>query len=322
MSEILPSEILPKDLWSSVTPIPDLDAKIFAELKSKDNIFRNNILIDNYPEYKDLYSYTEESDTYLQRAYYATVMAGEEGLALVKEHGLQRAGEIIYAASRGDGTHPNLGKREYWLSPPSPHAPFSAKYDCMGFNNLCTLSELRKASGAKSKMLPKSFYSSVTPIPDLDAKILAALEGKDYADTIFSKSWERYDAARIAPNYAYLRRAYYATVMAGEEGFRLAEQYGLEEAGQRIYAASRGDGTHPNLGEREYWHPFLVNWEFNYSDTRAELRQATGAKSFFEQAKEALAKLRKPEAKDDLKASVDKPTEGTSKHLRMKWNNG
>jgi hypothetical protein len=183
MSENLPSEILPKDLWSSVTPIPDLDAKIFAELKSKNNVFRINILIDNYPEYKDLYSYTEESDTYLQRAYYAVVMAGEEGLALTKEHGLQRAGEIIYAASRGDGTH-------------------------------------------------------------------------------------------------------------------------------------------PNLGEREYWHPFLVNWEFNYSDTRAELRQATGAKSFFEQAKEALAKLRKPEAKDDLKASVDKPTEGTSKHLRMKWNNG
>jgi hypothetical protein len=162
----------------------------------------------------------------------------------------------------------------------------------------------------------KALYSSVTPIPDLGAKILAELKLKE---NVFTKADHRLlDRSFNSSDSEYDMHAYYAVFMAGEEGNFLYKKYGLKMAAALIYASSRGDGTYPSRNMEDYIYHGSSNWEFWFgrSDTMkeiykfAEVKTHTenlkiGVKSFFEQAKEAFAKLRKPETKDESKVFVE-----------------
>jgi hypothetical protein len=88
-----------------------------------------------------------------------------------------------------------------------------------------------------SHPLSKELYQNVTPIPDLDTKILNAVISGD--GSLDMRRWHSCETAHC--------RAGWAIHFLGEEGHALEEKHGSEAAGALIYAASRGDGTFPNF---------------------------------------------------------------------------
>lgn len=102
--------------------------------------------------------------------------------------------------------------------------------------------------------------SKALAIPDLDAKILAALENGGTLDMHGSSTSE-----------AAHSRAGWAVAMAGEAGKALAEKIGTEAAGAFIYAASYPEFDTPLFFEKKGTAMEDIRYRAGYNDSAPEM---------------------------------------------------